>query len=264
MDNYANPKRFSDYYLTMANLAASELSSTANMLSFLHLRDGFLRMQFQDDIQSFIDAQLSKIRSGTSDQSCMECIQNLKQEHEYLTIQDRMLRTGEAAVHASVELVKNGEVWGYIVNGVGVVLSGMQVIAGVSVMAVSFSTGNVIGIAFGGMLTLHGVNGFQESVENIVYNKSDSVGVLKQGYIATAEFLGFDQKVGEIAYSTMDIALSLYGIFRLVQKPEAWRLFYYINTDYVRGIKEMSRKELYIEIYNDSMAIKSISDRSHK
>lgn len=82
----------------------------------------------------------------------------------------------------------------------------------------------------------------------------------KQGYVATAEFLGFDQKVGQIAYSSMYLALSVYGIVRLVQKPEAWRLFYFLNADYVRGIKEMSRKELFIEVYNDGMAIKSISD----
>lgn len=82
----------------------------------------------------------------------------------------------------------------------------------------------------------------------------------KQGYVATVDFLGFDQKVGQIAYSSMDLALSVYGIVRLVQKPEAWRLFYFLNTDYVRGTKEMSIKELFIEVYSDGMAIKSSSD----
>ncbi|WP_256371771.1 DUF4225 domain-containing protein [Erwinia tracheiphila] len=187
-------------------------------------------------------------------------MQNLKKENEYLTIQDRMLRAGTAAVHASVQLVKNGDFWGYVINGVGVVLSGMQVIAGVSVIGASLATGTIIGSAFGGMLVLHGLNGFQESVENLVYGKTDSVGLLKQGYVATAEFLGFDQRVGQLAYSSMDLALSVYGIVRLVQKPEAWRLYYFLNTDYVRGIKEMSRKELFIEVYNDASAIKSISD----
>ncbi|UIA84656.1 DUF4225 domain-containing protein [Erwinia tracheiphila] len=171
-----------------------------------------------------------------------------------------MLRAGTAAVHASVQLVKNGDFWGYVINGVGVVLSGMQVIAGVSVIGASLATGTIIGSAFGGMLVLHGLNGFQESVENLVYGKTDSVGLLKQGYVATAEFLGFDQRVGQLAYSSMDLALSVYGIVRLVQKPEAWRLYYFLNTDYVRGIKEMSRKELFIEVYNDASAIKSISD----
>ena len=217
-------------------------------------------MQFQDDVKAFVNAQIQVIRSNSTDDQCQQCIQNLKKENEYLTIQDRMLKAGTAVVHASVQVVKNGDIWGYVINGVGVVLSGLQVIAGVSVVGASLASGTIIGTAFGVMLVLHGLNGFQESVENLVYGKTDSVGLLKQGYVATAEFMGFDQKVGQLAYSSMDLALSLYGIVRLVQKPEAWRLYYFLNTDYVRGIKEMSRKELFIEMYNDASAIKSISD----
>ncbi|WP_147198908.1 DUF4225 domain-containing protein [Pantoea sp. CCBC3-3-1] len=258
--DYWKPNRFADYFLTMANAEANQLLAHANHLSLIYLKDGLNRLQFQDDVKAFVNAQLNIIRSGSSDEQCQNCIQNLKKENEYLTIQDRMLRAGTAAVHASVELVKKGDIWGYVINGVGVVLSGLQVIAGVSVVGASLATGTIIGTAFGGMLVLHGLNGVQESVENLIYGKSDSEGLLKQGYVATAEFLGFDQKVGQIAYSSTDLALSVYGIVRLVQKPEAWRLFYFLNTDYVRGIKEMSRKELFIEVYNDGMAIKSISD----
>lgn len=258
--DYWKPNRFKDYFLTMAHADANQLLSNANHLSHLYLKDGSTRLQFQDNVKAFVNAQLNVIRSDSTDDQCQECIQNLKKENEYLTIQDRMLRAGTAAVHASVELVKNGDFWGYVINGVGVVLSGMQVIAGVSVIGASLASGTIIGSAFGGMLVLHGLNGFQESIENLVYGKTDSVGLLKQGYVATAEFLGFDQRVGQLAYSSMDLALSLYGIVRLIQKPEAWRLYYFLNTDYVRGIKEMSRKELFIEVYNDASAIKSISD----
>ncbi|MDJ0091642.1 DUF4225 domain-containing protein [Pantoea allii] len=258
--DYWKPDRFKDYFLTMAHAEANQLLSNANHLSHIYLKDGFNRLRFQDNVKAFVNAQLNVIRSGSTDDQCQECIQNLKKENEYLTIQDRMLRAGTAAVHASVQLVKKGDFWGYVINGVGVVLSGMQVIAGVSVIGASLASGTIIGSAFGGMLVLHGLNGFQESVENLVYGKTDSVGLLKQGYVATAEFLGFDQRVGQLAYSSMDLALSLYGIVRLVQKPEAWRLYYFLNTDYVRGIKEMSRKELFIEVYNDASAIKSISD----
>ncbi|MBN9928892.1 DUF4225 domain-containing protein [Pantoea agglomerans] len=258
--DYWKPDRFKDYFLTIAHAEANQVLSNANHLSHLYLKDGFNRLQFQDNVKAFVNSQLNVIRSDSTDDQCQECIQNLKKENEYLTIQDRMLRAGTVAVHASVQLVRNGDFWGYVINGVGVVLSGMQVIAGVSVIGASLASGTIIGSAFGGMLVLHGLNGFQESVENLVYGKNDSVGLLKQGYVATAEFLGFDQRVGQLVYSSMDLTLSLYGIVRLVQKPEAWRLYYFLNTDYVRGIKEMSRKELFIEVYNDASAIKSISD----
>lgn len=262
--DYWKPHRFADYFLTMANAEANHLLGNAIQLSFIHLKNGFTRLQFQDDVRSFINVQLNIIRSGAPEHECQQCIQNLKKENEYLAIQDRMLRAGTAAVYASVKLIKNEDIWGYVINGVGVVLSGLQVIAGVSVISASLATGTIIGTAFGGMLVLHGLNGVQESVENLVYGKNDSEGLLKQGYVASAEFLGFDQKVGQIAYSSMDLALSVYGIARLIQKPEAWRLFYYLNTDYVRGIKEMSKNELFIEVYNDGMTIKSITDTYNK
>ncbi|WP_128603182.1 DUF4225 domain-containing protein, partial [Pantoea wallisii] len=154
--------------------------------------------------------------------------------------------------------LKNEKVWGYIINGVGVVLGGFQMVAGFGVTAASFATGNIIGVGFGAMLTLHGVNGVQEGFQNIINGTNNSQGFLKQSYIAGAEFLGFDQKTGELAYTSMDLLLSVYGMARLIVKPQTYRLFHYLNTDYVRGIKNMTRFDLGVEIYNDSMSIKSI------
>jgi hypothetical protein len=39
-----------------------------------------------------------------------------------------------------------------------------------------------------------------------------------------------------------------------------WRLFHYISSGYVRGLKQMSRADLVLEVYNDGMALKSIKD----
>jgi hypothetical protein len=260
MDIWLNKNRFSDYFFTMANLEARQLHNLAQSVSAFHLKDGLVRIQFQKEIRSFIDAQLSTIRAATTDTECQTCIQNLKQEREHLSFQDRLLRTGEAKLQASIQFIQNEKVWGYVINGVGVVLSSLQVIAGLGVIAASVATGTVIGVGFGAMLTLHGANGIMESISNLVKGTDNSQGPLKKGYIAGAEFLGFDAKTGEAVYSGMDLLLSAYGIIRLIRKPEAWRLFHYLNTDYVRGIKSMSRFELGVEIYNDSMALKSLYD----
>ncbi|WP_052018698.1 DUF4225 domain-containing protein [Erwinia mallotivora] len=83
---------------------------------------------------------------------------------------------------------------------------------------------------------------------------------MKKAYIGSAQFLGFDEKVGELAYTSMDLSLSVYGMVRLVMKPQTYRLFHYLSTDYVRGIKDMSRFDLGVEIYNDSLSLKSIYD----
>ncbi|MGV3346215.1 DUF4225 domain-containing protein [Enterobacteriaceae bacterium LUAb1] len=223
-------------------------------LSLYHLKDGFTQLAFQDEIKQFIDAQLSTIRAYPSESACQECLQNLKQERKYLSLQNDMLHSGQAVLHASVEFVKNGDLLGYIINGIGIVINGIQMVVGVGMIL----TFNPILSAFGAMLTLHGLNNFQESLDNFKNNSSNSVGFLKEGYMITAEFLGYDRSVGEIAYNSMDIGLSLYGAFRLTLKPDAWRLFYYLRSDYVRNFKLMTNTGLGIEIYNDTNSIKSI------
>lgn len=260
MDNYWANNRFSSYFLTMANLEAQQLYCKANEVCLTHLKNGFTQMAFQDDVKRFIDAQLSTIRSSSSEAECQQCITHLQEEHKNLSIQDQMLRSGQAALHASVQFVKSDRVWHWIINGAGVVLSGMQVVAGIGVIAASAATGNIIGVGFGALLTLHGFNGVVEGAVNLKTGNDDAVGPLKKVYIAGAEFLGFDQNVGEMAYTTMDLALSVYGMARLVMKPQTYRLFHYLSTDYVRGIKDMSRFDLGVEIYNDSFSLKSLHD----
>lgn len=258
MDNYWEKNRFSSYFLAMANLEAHQLYSKATEVSIMHLKDGFTQMAFQDDVKRFIDAQLSTIRSASAESDCQDCLRNLQEEHKNLSIQDQMLRSGQAALHASVQFIKSDKVWHWVINGVGIVLSSLQVVAGLGVIATSAATGNVIGVGFGALLTLHGFNGVMESAVNLKTGKDDATGPLKKGYIAGAEFMGFDQKVGEMAYTSMDLALSVYGMARLVLKPQTYRLFHYLSTDYVRGIKDMSRFDLGVEIYNDSISLKKM------
>jgi len=52
---------------------------------------------------------------------------------------------------------------------------------------------------------------------------------------------------GNIAYDSMDIGLSVYGLNRLVLRPDAWRLFRYVRTDYVRAYRTMTPKALILE-----------------
>lgn len=264
MDNYLAKNRFSDYFLTMANLEAQRLSNLAAKLADRHLKNAVVRSDFKDDIQYFIAHQLQTIRSAKSDTQCRQCVSNLQQERSYLDAQDRQLSMGSARLVAAAQLVEKNGVWGYVINGVGVVLSGIQIVAGFGVGFASAATGNVIGVAFGAMLVLHGFNGVQESVENLIYGTDDAEGFLKTGYIKTAKFIGFSGQVGEIAYSSMDLALSAYGLWRMSLKPDTWRLFRNINQDYVRSFKLMTKTDLTIELYNDSMAIKSIYTSGEK
>jgi hypothetical protein len=157
MDNIWNKNRFSDYFLTMAHLEANQLASVANTLSLIHIKDGYVRLKFQDDVQAFINAQLNVIKNGRNDDECQACIQNIRQERENLSIQDRMLRTGQAAIHASVQFYQdNQKVIGYIIDGIGVVLGGLQIVTGAGLVIGSIGTANVVGIVAGISLVANG------------------------------------------------------------------------------------------------------------
>lgn len=247
MDNYANPKRFSDYYLTMANLEANQLYSIANTLSLLHIQDAMLRINFKDEIQSFISLQLNAIRSASTDNECQACIQNLKQEHEYLTIQDRMLRSGHAVVSASVQFYHDHEkIIGYVIDGIGVVLGGLQMVAGATLIAGSIATGNVIGVVAGGSLVFNGFGSFTENIQKMAGSTNPS-NFARDAYEDVAEFMGFDKRLGLLAYQTVDFTTSYYGILKLTLKPEAWRLFNYLPSDYYRKVQTMSKPALAIK-----------------
>ena len=247
MDNYLVKNRFSDYFLTMANLEARQLSETARTVSSLHLKDLITRMRFMDDIQRFITSQMHAIRTATNDSVCQNCLNNLKQERHYLSIQNEMLRTRRVVVNASVKFYHDNEkIIGYVIDGIGVVLGGLQLVAGLGLAASSFMTGNIIGTVVGVNLVLNGASSAFEGLQKF-QGKSDAEGFMKVAYMDAAEFLGFDRKLGMLAYQTADLSTSYYGILKLSLKPESWRLFKYLPADYYRKISTMSRPALAIK-----------------
>lgn len=246
MDNYWDKNRFSNYFLTMANLEANKLVNIASAISLVHLKDGILRMKFRDEVRDYAALQLNTIRSSTNDEQCQECIQNLKLESENLSIQDRMLRTGQATISSSVKFYHDNEkIIGYVIDGIGVVLSGLQIIAGAGLLVGSAATGNVIGVVAGSALMMNGVGSGIEGISKLreVQNPANPV---RDAYEDVAEFLGFDQRLGLLAYQVVDLTTSYYGIFKLTLKPEAWRLFKYLPTDHYRKVQVMIKPALAI------------------
>jgi len=92
------------------------------------------------------------------------------------------------------------------------------------------------------------MNGVGSGIEGIsklreVQNPANPV---RDAYEDVAEFLGFDQRLGLLAYQVVDLTTSYYGIFKLTLKPEAWRLFKYLPTDHYRKVQVMSKPALAI------------------
>lgn len=138
------------------------------------------------------------------------------------------------------------KVIGYVIDGIGVVLGTIQLVAGVGLFAGSFFSGNVIGVMAGSALIANGAGSMAESIDKLrgVPNSSNPV---VEAYEDVAEFFGFDQRLGLLAYQVVDLTTSYYGIFKLTLKPEAWRIFKYLPTDYYRQVQLMNKPALALK-----------------
>ncbi len=115
-------------------------------------------------------------------------------------------------------------------------LGGFQIVAGITIFTGSLAHLNIVGMVAGATLFLHGINGIEEGIVNIKNGSEGHVGKIKEGYINTARFMGFDEKVGALAYSSMDLSLSAYGMARFVLK-EDFRNDHGKNISHQKSIK---------------------------
>ncbi|EOL9077460.1 DUF4225 domain-containing protein [Cronobacter malonaticus] len=235
--------RFRNYFLTMANAEVNGLMNTAFTISSFHLKDALTRIRFQNDIRNFAYRKLDVIRISTDDKECQACIQSIREQRDNLLIQDRMLRTGEAALTASVRFYRENEkIIGYIIDGIGIVLGGVQIITGVGLAL----GGGGIGIVAGAHLVLSGTASIVESIQKL-NNNPKPVNFMKDIYMDSAQFLSFDKRMGLLAYQMVDLTTAFYGAFRLTVNPESWMLFKHMPGDYYRKVDSMSRNALIIE-----------------
>ncbi len=86
----------------------------------------------------------------------------------------------------------------------------------------------------------------------------------QRGLSRCPKFIGAAEAEGNIAYGVADLGLSAFGLARTVLKPDAWRLFKYVRTDYVRGDTEASKKGLFLEETSDEFTINSTHDELKK
>lgn len=151
-------------------------------------------------------------------------------------------------------------------KGIGVVAGALQIATGAGICYAS--VGSLCLIA-GVPLMAHGANNLYEGGRNLVTAQSNTIGPVRAMYQSAAFAAGHGEREANMAYGTVDIGLSAYSIVRHVLKPDAWRLFRYLDADRVRAYKTMSPvslgaeaiingitvDQLYKEQKNDRLAI---------
>lgn len=211
-----------DYWMVSA--AASKLGSQASTLGARHIKNGTLRLQFNREVAYYAKGIVDDVSRG-----------NMTPEQGLKALNDEQ----NSLLSQSWEVVK---------KGAGAIAGAMQVATGTGICYASVGT---LCLIAGVPMIAHGTNNIYESVNNLLDDRNDSEGPVRKGYQAAAKAVGYGAKEGNIAYHSLDLGLSAYALGRQVLKPDSWRLFRYVKTDYVRAYQVMGRRSLEFEMYND-------------
>lgn len=237
-----NPRAWAE---TMINLEARKLVNTANTVAAMHLQDGFIRIQFVDEIRAFIMAQFEAARRAKTDDDCMACLQALRAENTSLLEQSRSLKTGYAKLYAEVKVVRDeNKIVGYIISAVDVVVAGAAIFGGIVMM----SSMTPVGVVAGAVIVVNGFNTISREAAHNLLGDKQTEGIFADGSMEIAEFLGFSRQQGLGTYKAVTLFSEVYGAYGLRLKPEAQRLWYWTRPDFFRKVSGTPRPAMALKI----------------
>lgn len=231
----------------------NELMQVMNSVASKYMKWSLAKDKFISEVVSYSNDITSKVNTGeiTQDQAMRSLdqeIANLRKQDEALTRKQYRQAVAVKPIVKKVSKGKNGKEVidvDLIVAGVGFVSGGLQFVTGVGVASSGASA------PFGGLLIAHGINNIVENGYFLLYRESYT-GPLKFIYEGVGALLGVSAKDADVIYTFVDLSLSINGLFGLRLEEDAVRLYRYIDTDLLWGLKEMgiklvSKNELYLE-----------------
>ncbi|WP_230090896.1 DUF4225 domain-containing protein [Pseudomonas sp. BIGb0427] len=204
--------------------AAARLTSYACSISARHLQDDGVRMQFNRELAYYAKRVVDDVEQRRL--SPEEGLREIQEEQRSL-------------------LSQSGEIFN---KGLGLAAGTAQVAAGGGICYASVGT---LCVLFGVPLMAHGANNIYENSQNLLLSRNDTQGPVRKGYQHAAKMLGHQSREGNIAYGSVDLGLSVYGLSRYVLKKDSWRLSRYLKSDYERGFKRLGGLSLTTEIATD-------------
>ena len=223
--------------LWVVSQAAGNLTSQACTVSARHLQDGVTRSIFNREVAYYARRIVSDVEQGKK--TVAEGLIEIKKEQRSLLDQSKEIAQ----------------------KGVGVVAGVLQMATGAGICYASVGT---LCLIAGVPLMAHGANNLYEGGRNLTTGQSDTVGPVRAMYQSAALVAGHGEREANMAYSAVDIGLSAYSIGRHVLKPDAWRLFRYLDADRIRAYKTMSPSSLGAEAIINGITINQLYEEQKK
>ena len=114
------------------------------------------------------------------------------------------------------------------------------------------------GMLAGAILVGDALNTVTREAARQLLNETASEGILADGAMTVAEFMGFSRDVGLGIFNATTLAANVYGVFGLTGKAEAWRLFRYLPGDYYRKVETMSPGRLTMKVLGWGVSAKVV------
>ncbi|OCR23137.1 hypothetical protein AFK24_20780 [Pseudomonas syringae] len=204
--------------------AAGVLTSQACTISARHIQDGMLRIKFNREVAYYARGIVRDVGDGRK--TAEEGLKALEAEQSVLTKSATALQ-----------------------QGIGLAAGVLQVTGGVAMCGVTSGLGCGIGL----LTATHGLNNIYENGTNLLEARTDSQGYVRKFYQGVSEMSGGTEFEGNMAYGVFDLAFSGYGAFRKVLKPGSWRLFKYVETDYIRAYKGLNNRAFMFDRASDAV-----------
>ncbi|WP_339493698.1 DUF4225 domain-containing protein [Pseudomonas sp. EA_35y_Pfl1_P108] len=225
------------YDLWVVSQAAGNLTSQACTISARHLQDGVTRSIFNREVAYYARSIVNDVEQGKK--TVAEGLIEIKKEQRSLL--DQSIAIGR--------------------NGIGAVAGALQIATGAGICYASVGT---LCLIAGVPLMAHGANNLYEGGRNLVTGRSDTVGPVRTAYQAAASAFGHGEREANMAYGAVDIRLSIYSTVRHIYRPDAWRLFRYLDSDRIRAYKTMTLTSLTAEAATDAITLRQLHEESKK
>lgn len=230
----------------------TQLNRLANELALLYIQGYEARRAFLKEISMLTNQLRQQVLNFCITQDA--AIRLLDKEIKNLKKQQFDLSTQKMMQYYVFAKEKKAQSFNIILKQIGFIGGGTQVVAGIATCAAS---AGYLCAGFGSLNISHGLNNLYENGYYLLFRENRS-GWTRDAYRAIAQSIGQSENHADLAYTTVDLGISAYGLSRHLVREDTFRLFRYINSDFVRGWKTMGPVPLVADILVDVSTINGI------
>ena len=216
-------------------------------ISFQYINDLDIRSKYMLEERRVTSYFLDEYRYGKLDFG--RAMDRLREYHMSLTNHHMNLRMGSVKLYAIAERERERHSTLTItLKRVGFISGSMQVIGGFGLCKASLGAACK---SYGVPLMMQGSENVWENGYYLLYHEDPKRMPLRYAYRQVAKLLGSDDKGGDIAFSTGDLVLSFGSASTLTLRTDSWKLFRYIQEDYIRSWRTLGAVGVASELTGD-------------